>query len=460
MAQNKKTAVMIGFAILVFAAVALTGRILSDKGGNARQAAGEDSGLRCIYDGALIKPLYQVVAYQENGEPANFCSIYCATRWRETNKDNVRYFTVGDEVTGERFDATLVHFVESDFVTVPEVKNHVHAFYLKTDAQTHARQFNGKMIDNPFGGAFNLPAGARFDKLTIAVPAFPDSLPLRLGIYRPVFKENRLAVTLVTYTSDPAGEALVKSGKVDGIVCSLPAGLMLAAGTPSVRIVKNVLRANPFRPLFALVAASGLSDKGFLEKETVRIALPDGVSARFYADHYLSMLSRPADKVVMQPVKDYPSAWDLLKRSEVDAALLRTPYTNLARQEELIYLADDRNLPWMSVLVLKSSLINEKFETVKRFLFALEQSVLALNLKQDEFRELIDEQTGVPKKAQAMFPMPIFEGANAPAPDEIKAMVKWLRGAGLISKKISYKQLVNPDFLPNSEDVGLAFCCR
>jgi hypothetical protein len=83
-----------------------------------------------------------------------------------------------------------------------------------------------------------------------------------------------------------------------------------------------------------------------------------------------------------------------------------------------------------------------------------------LNLKPDEYREIISEQTGVPPKALKAFHMPIFEGANAPAPDEIESIVNWLREQGYIAEKPAFEEMINSDFLPDPKDVGFAFCCR
>ena len=54
------------------------------------------------------------------------------------------------EVTGQKSDSALRYFVESDVITVPEVKNRAHAFTSKEDGLKHAGQFNGKLIENPF----------------------------------------------------------------------------------------------------------------------------------------------------------------------------------------------------------------------------------------------------------------------------------------------------------------------
>jgi ABC-type nitrate/sulfonate/bicarbonate transport system substrate-binding protein len=458
---KRKRLVVILICLVAFALVALLGGLLGKKTGKVVTQEGDGGALRCAYDGTKINPVYQVDAYLSDGTAVSFCSIYCATQWFEINKDNVVYFTVIDEMTGQKFDSSLAHFVESDLVTVPEVKNRVHAFYVKEDALKHAQQFNGKTIENPLGTAFVLPKVAQFEKLTIGVPSLPDVLPLRLAIFRPIFKENRLDVNLVPLMRESEAAQLLSKQDIAGLICDLPTGLLLGKGSPSVRIIKNVLRANPYRPLYGLVAPADVTYEDFLAmKGPRRIAVPEGLSFDFYADYYLKTLDLSSEQVIIRKVEDTAHAWDLLKKGEVSAALLRTPYTDMAMMEKLTLIADDRNCPWMSVLVLKESVIKEKFETLKRFIFGLEQSVLALNLKPDEFRALLQEEGGIPQEARKKFPMPIFEGANAPAPDEMEIIMDWLDEKGLLSKETPYEELINPNFLPNPNDVGLAFCCR
>lgn len=460
MAERRRL-VIIFIALAVVAVVALLGGILGKKTGKVVTEKGDGGALRCAYDGTEVNPLYEVDAYLSDGTVVSFCSIYCATRWLKSNKDRVIYVTVIDEVTGQKFDSSLAHFVESDVVTIPEVKNRVHAFYVKEDALKHAKQFNGKTIENPFGTAFVLPKVAQFEKLTIGAPTLPDAIPMRLAIFRPIFKENRLDVNVVSYMGEGEGKELLSKEGTAGIICDLPTGLLLAKGSPSMRIIKNVLRANPYRPLYGLVAPADMPYEDFVAMEGPRrIAVPEGLSFEFYADYYVKSLDIPSEQIIILKVKDTDRAWDLLKSKEVSAALLRTPYTDMAMAEKMSFLADDRSLPWMSVLILKDSIIKEKLESVKRFIFSLEQSVLALNLKPDEFRTLLQEQGGIPKEARKKFPMPIFEGANCPAPDEIEPIMAWLDRKGLLSRKTPYKELINSQFLPDPEDVGLAFCCR
>lgn len=458
MLQPKRIIIII-ICFLVFAGVALIGGILGKKGGKGQNEETDQRLLRCAHDGTKINPMYEVDAYLVDKTTMRFCSIYCATRWHENNRNKIIYFTVSDEVTGNKFDSTLGHFVESDLVTIPEVNNRIHAFAVKEDALTHVKQFNGKLIENPFGTAFVLPQIARMDTLIIGTPLVPDSMPVKVAVFKPIFKENMLNVKIVSFGGDKEGKRLLSKGFVDGIICDLPTGLVLAKGSPSVRIVKNVLRANPYRALFALVAGPEARVESVADLKGKIIAVPKGVSFRFYTEYYLRSDDVPLNKVVIREVENVAKAWDLLNKGEVSAALLRTPYTDMAIKKGMTRLADDRNSPWMSVLVLKESVIKKKFKVIERFIFALEQSVLALNLKPDDFLGLLQKQGGIPKEGRTWFPMPIFEGANCPSPDEIEIILNWLDKKGLLNKETPYEELINPNFLPDPNDVGLAFCC-
>jgi NitT/TauT family transport system substrate-binding protein len=459
--SRKRRIAIISAGLVIVGALALLGGNLGKRTGSVQQEDARETGLWCANDGTRIKPLYQVDAYLDDGTAKSFCSTYCAKQWFQNHKDKTLYFAVVDEITGERFDSSLGFFVESDVVTVPEVKNRVHIFAVKQDALTHAGQYNGRLIENPFGEAFELPKVAQFDRITIGVPAAaPDSVPLKLAVFRPIFKENRLNVEVVPYTEEAEGRKLLSGGSVEGLICDLPTALAQTQKNPKTQIIKNVLRANPFRALYAVVAGAESSARELGDLKGKPVALPKGLSFRFYTEFYFKRGEMTLDQVSIREVESVADAWHLLSEEEVAAAVLRTPYTDVAAAKNLNYLDDDRNLPWMSVLVLKQSSIKEKFDAIKRFVFGLEQSVLALNLKPNEFRTVLEESVGIPEWFRKGFPMPIFEGANAPSRGEVEAVLAWLLEKGLVDGGISYQELINSEFLPNPDDVGLAFCCR
>lgn len=105
---------------------------------------------RCDYDGTKITPVYEVDIILDNGDTLRFCSVFCAKAWLRDNPSEADAVNVTDEITGEKIDASLAHYVESDVVTVSATWNRIHAFKDKKQAFSHARQHNGRFVENPF----------------------------------------------------------------------------------------------------------------------------------------------------------------------------------------------------------------------------------------------------------------------------------------------------------------------
>lgn len=107
----------------------------------------------CHYDGEKIMPIYGVDIKLKDGDVSRFCSVYCSQAWFKENNTKVASVTVTDELTGEKLDASLAFFVESEVVSVATTRNRIHVFKEEHHAQTHAKQYNGLIVNNPF----NLP---------------------------------------------------------------------------------------------------------------------------------------------------------------------------------------------------------------------------------------------------------------------------------------------------------------
>jgi len=225
------------------------------------------------------------------------------------------------------------------------------------------------------------------------------------------------------------------------------------------RIIRNMLRPNPYEPLFAIVAGPRAPIQDLSEIEGKSIAVPKGVSFRFYVEFYLERAGVSIDKIVIREVEDVRKAWDMLIEEEVSASLLRAPFTEMAKAKNMNFLADDRILTWTSVLLASQSAIEKKPRAIEKFLFALGQSALALNLKPGEYRVVLEQKGGIPEEGHKDFPMPTFEVANTPTQDEIQPILKWLVQKGFLGREVNYEDLVNTEFIPNPNDVGLAFCC-
>lgn len=105
---------------------------------------------RCDYDGVKIEPIYAVYFNLRDGTEKKFCSIVCASMSFSKLKNEVKKVMVVDEASEKRVSAPQAFFVESDIVTVPHVKNRIHAFGREEDAMKHLEKFSGRRVENPF----------------------------------------------------------------------------------------------------------------------------------------------------------------------------------------------------------------------------------------------------------------------------------------------------------------------
>jgi hypothetical protein len=105
---------------------------------------------RCDYDGVKVEPLYAVYFSLQDGTKMKFCSIVCASMSFSELKKKVKEVMVVDETSEKKIMASQAFFVESEVMTTLHVKNRIHVFSNREDAERHLKRFNGKWIENPF----------------------------------------------------------------------------------------------------------------------------------------------------------------------------------------------------------------------------------------------------------------------------------------------------------------------
>jgi NitT/TauT family transport system substrate-binding protein len=447
--MKKSWFIFISFVIIVAVIGGLWGR-----------KKGTQVGDRCEVDRTIINPMFEVRAFLKDQSLKKFCSITCAQVWHQENKDKVIYFTVVDGKTGQNLDSSLAFFVESEVITIPRAKDRVHTFSNKADALAHAQQFKGRLIENPFGTQYIPSIGISFEKVNVGILPIVDALPFYLATSKPIFKENRLDVQVLSFLSEKERDEALVHGSVDAIVTDLPSGILLNQRGRGFSVVRTVMRTNPRRPMYALMTSS----KDIMNLIQVRgknIAISKDLNSRFIAEKLLHGEGLRPEELRWIIKGDMESVFKSLFKDEVKVALFREPFVTYSMKRGAKILSDDAmKALGISVILFSNEFMNRHPETVKKFLFGYEQAVLALNYRPDQYRALLVDKGGLPKEIRSRYPMPIFEGANAPDEFEVTPVVEWLVKNKHISKLIPYQELVKLDFLPNPENVGLAFCCR
>ena len=105
---------------------------------------------RCDYDGVKIEPVYAVYFTLQDSIEKKFCSVACASLSFPELKSRIKEVMVVDERSGTKTIAAQAFYVESEVVTVPHVKNRIHVFANREDAEKHLKRFYGKWAGNPF----------------------------------------------------------------------------------------------------------------------------------------------------------------------------------------------------------------------------------------------------------------------------------------------------------------------
>jgi len=415
-------------------------------------------GDQCEVDKTIINPMFEVRAFLKDQSLKKFCSITCAQVWHQENKDKVIYFTVVDEKTGQSLDSSLAFFVESEAITVPEVKGRIHTFSNKGDALAHAQQFKGRWIENPFGAQFT--PSVSFEKVNVGVLPWLDAFPFYLATSKPIFKENRLDVKVLSFLSEKERDEALVHGSVDAIVTDLPSGILLNQRGRGFSIVRTVMRTNPRRPMYALMTSSK-DIMNLIQVKGKSIAISKDLNSRFIAEKLLQGEGLRPEELGWIIKDDMESVFNSLFKEEVKVALFREPFVTYSMKRGAKILSDDAmKALGISVILFSNEFMKRHPESIKKFLFGYEQAVLAINYQPDQYRALLVDKGGLPKEIRSRYPMPIFEGVNAPDAFEVTPVVEWLVKNKHISKLIPYQELVKVGFLPNPENVGLAFCCR
>jgi len=104
----------------------------------------------CSLDGSQIHPLYEVLIAEKDKLSRSFSCVVTARIWLSENREQVSSILVTDEATGKKIKAEDAFYVVSEVVTTPYTGNRIHVFAQRSGAISHAMQFDGRLIGNPF----------------------------------------------------------------------------------------------------------------------------------------------------------------------------------------------------------------------------------------------------------------------------------------------------------------------
>jgi len=110
-------------------------------------------------DGTGIIPITRVALVDTEGEEFLFCSLCCAKTWLKSHAtlipqllDGSASLTVVDEISGEKLDASLAYWIQSNEYSRKENRCTSHVFSDKQAASKYLRQHQGQELPGYLAG--------------------------------------------------------------------------------------------------------------------------------------------------------------------------------------------------------------------------------------------------------------------------------------------------------------------
>ena len=139
----------------------------------------------------------------------------------------------------------------------------------------------------------------------------------------------------------------------------------------------------------------------------------------------------------------------MLLSGQVSAALMPEPLATLAETKGAKVLLDDKGKGLSAtVFAFNEKFIKEYPQAVKAFHGAVNKASDYINKNPDEVRTIMNRECKMPEPLQGSFPIPKFPKLVIPARDQVTDVYKWLREKQIITRDMTYKDVVADGYLP------------
>ena len=285
--------------------------------------------------------------------------------------------------------------------------------------------------------------------LKMALLPIVDVLPMYVAEQNGYFEAQDIQIELVPVKSARERDALIQAGEVDGMLTDVPGVGLFNQETVQVKIVATARRAYPGSPLFRLLAAPGSHIDAAIDLAGVKIGISQNTVIEYITDRMLERSGLGTDQIAIEEIKDIPVRFEQLMNGQLQAATLPDPLASGAIVAGARLVVDDSQFMGYSQSVLAFNLqaLEDKPQTVSKFLAAWNKAVADLNSDPEAYRDLLIEKGRVPESVQDSYAMPPFPEGEITGPDQWADVVVWLLDKGLIEREIPYDEAVDTSFV-------------
>ncbi len=295
-----------------------------------------------------------------------------------------------------------------------------------------------------YASTFEKPTSIQFGTIPVL-----QSLPLFVAAEKGFFKEQGLNVEIGLFNSAMEKDIALSSGRIDGYFGDLMTPMVLQANQTGVRITATNFNTTREQRMFAILTSPQSANKGLEEIAKAGIATSTNTISEYLIERLLQQRKIGKGKINFIDVKNIPIRVQLLLSNQVPAALLPEPLASLAEMKGAKSLIDDRGRGLSAtVLAFSEKFIRSNPQAVKAFHTAVDKASDYINKHPQEVRAIMNRDCKVPEPLKDAFPIPKFPKLAVPTPKQVMDVYGWLHEKKIISKNMTYKDMVADGYLP------------
>lgn len=283
----------------------------------------------------------------------------------------------------------------------------------------------------------------QMQSITIGVMPDVDSIPFIIAQEKGYFKEEGVTVTLKYFKSAVERDSALQSGNLDGAISDMLAESFAKKGGFDTVITSLTTGSYKLVVNKAETAASIQELKGkdvAISKNTIIEYVTDQVA------YQGGLVPTDMNKIVIPQI---PTRLEMLQNGKIAAATLPEPMASIAVKNggRVLQSSDQLGInPGVMVFTAKS--VREKEKEIQAVYRAYGKAVDYLAREpMTSYIDLIIEKGGFPKDVKEALVLPQYKKPTAPQPQDIEAVIAWLKERQLIQTGYSYQELVDDRFV-------------
>ncbi len=284
-------------------------------------------------------------------------------------------------------------------------------------------------------------------KIFIGSMTIEENLPILVAQEKGYFTEENVEVELITFQSPVELQSAFQTGELDGAITDIMIASLLKSSGEDLKVTSIALGATPQEGRFAIIASPNSNISTVQELKGKSIGISNNSIIEYVTDKLLLAGGVDPSEVEKTTVAKLPLRVEMLLNDQIDAIVVPDPQITYVVSQGAKIIADDSqgaNLS-QSVTILQNKTIKDKKETLTSYYRAYTKAVQAINSNPDEFRNLLVNNVNIPESIVDSYAVQHYSEPQLPQENDVKPVLEWLDGKGLLQNKVEYADFVYGD---------------